>query len=69
MARKTPVPDFAEGSTVMEERDNRWSRAAQVGMLMRAYRESCPTGEGKQGLTQAALLERMSAVNQRYAER
>lgn len=53
----------------MEERDNRWSRAAQVGMLMRAYRESCPTGEGKQGLTQAALLERMSAVNQRYAER
>lgn len=53
----------------MEERDNRWSRAAQVGMLMRAYRESFPTGEGKHGLTQAALLDRMSAVNHRYAER
>lgn len=53
----------------MEERDSRWSRAAQVGMLMRAYREACPTGDGKQGLTQAALLDRMSAVNRRYAER
>ena len=51
------------------ERDARWSRAAQVGMLMRAYRESCPLGDGRHGLTQAGLLERMSEVNVQYAER
>ena len=53
----------------MEERDARWSRAAQVGMLMRAYRESFQVGENKHGLTQAALLDRMSTVNNQYAER
>lgn len=53
----------------MAERDARWSRAAQVGMLMRAYREAFPLPGGKRGLTQANLLQRMSAVNSRYGER
>ncbi len=54
---------------VVPERDAKWSRAAQVGMLMRAYRETFPLGNGRYGLTQASLLERMSEVNGQYAER
>ena len=41
-------------------------RAKQVGMLMRAYRESFPLGDDKVGLTLEELLARMAAVNQRY---
>ena len=51
------------------QRDARWSRAVQVGMLMRAYREGFPLEDGKRGLTQAGLLKRMSEVNGQYAER
>ena len=38
-------------------------------MLMRAYRETFPLGDGKRGLTQASLLQRMSEINSQYAER
>ena len=54
---------------MIAQRDDRWSRAAQVGMLMRAYRETFPVEGGKRGLTQAGLLQRMSEINGQYAER
>lgn len=38
-------------------------------MLMRAYRETFPLGDGRYGLTQASLLARMSEVNSQYAKR
>ena len=38
-------------------------------MLMRAYRGAFPLEDGKRGLTQANLLQRMSEVNSRYGER
>ena len=38
-------------------------------MLMRAYREAFPLGDGRYGLTQASLLQRMSEVNGQYAGR
>ena len=45
------------------------ARAAQVGLLMRSYRESFSPGRGRRGLTQEALLERMGSVDSDYAER
>ena len=54
---------------MIAERDARWSRAAQVGMLMRVYRETFELGGRKPGLTQAGLLQRMSEVNGQYAEK
>ena len=45
------------------------ARAAQVGLLMRCYRESFCPGGGRRGLTQEALLERMGSVDSDYAER
>lgn len=53
----------------MLERDVQRSRAIQVGMLMRAYRESFPSPEGGRGLTQDELLRRMAAVDSNYAQR
>ena len=53
----------------MRERDVQQARAAQVGHLMRSYRESFSRGGGRRGLTQEALLERMGAVDSDYAER
>jgi len=53
----------------MRERDVQRARAAQVGQLMRSYRESFAQGGGRQGLTQEALLERMGSVDSDYAER
>ena len=53
----------------MRERDVQWARAAQVGQLMRSYRESFSRGGGRRGLTQEALLERMGSVDSDYAER
>ncbi len=53
----------------MLERDVQRSRAIQVGMLMRAYRESFPSAEGGRGLTQDELLRRMAAVDRNYAQR
>ena len=45
------------------------SRAAQVGFVMRSYREGYSAGDGQHGLTQEALLERMGSVDRTYAER
>ncbi|MXX53999.1 MAG: helix-turn-helix transcriptional regulator [Dehalococcoidia bacterium] len=53
----------------MAERDVQRSRAAQVGFVMRSYRESFSAGDGQRGLTQEALLERMGSVDSDYAER
>ena len=53
----------------MAERDVQRSRAAQVGFLMRSYRESFSAVGGRRGLTQEALLERMGSVDSDYAER
>ena len=53
----------------MTDRDVRRSRAAQVGFVMRSYRESFSAGKGRRGLTQEALLERMGSVDSEYAER
>ena len=53
----------------MAERDVQNARASQVGSLMRSYRENFPSGDGRRGLTQEALLARMAAVDSDYAER
>ena len=53
----------------MSERDVVRARAAQVGFLMRSYRQSFSAGGGRRGLTQEALLERMGSVDRNYAER
>ena len=53
----------------MSERDLGRARAAQVGFLMRSYRQSFSAGGGRRGLTQEALLERMGSVDRNYAER
>ena len=45
------------------------ARAAQVGLLMRSYRESFSPIGGRRGLTQEAVLERMGSVDSDYAER
>ena len=47
--------------TLMGERDVQRAREAQVGLLMRSYRESFSTEGGRRGLTQEALLERMGS--------
>ena len=44
-------------------------RAAQVGLLMRAYRESFPREDGRRGITQTELLRRMGYVEPEYARR
>ncbi len=51
------------------EREDRRLRAAQVGMLMRAYRESFVQPDGRKGLTQEELLGRMAEVDGQYGER
>ena len=53
----------------MWSRNEQRARAAQVGLLMRSYRESFSPGGGRRGLTQEALLERMGSVDDDYAER
>ena len=53
----------------MLERDAQRLRSVQVGMLMRAYRESFPTSDGSRGLTQDELLRRMASVDSDYAQR
>ena len=53
----------------MAELNLRRNRAAQVGFVMRSYRESFLARGGRRGLTQEALLERMGSVDSEYAER
>ncbi len=51
------------------EREDRRLRSSQVGMLMRAYRESFAQPDGRKGLTQEELLGRMAEVDGQYGER
>ena len=50
-------------ASMSAERDIHRSRAYQVGMLMRAYRESFAVGRGRRGLTQEELLRKMGEVD------
>ena len=45
------------------------TRAGQVGLLMKAYRESFPREDGRRGITQTELLRRMGYVEPEYARR
>ena len=42
------------------KRKDRWVRAVQVGRLMRDYRENFPREDGRKGLTQKQVLDRMA---------
>lgn len=53
----------------MLERDAHRVRAVQVGMLMRAYRESFQEDGNARGITQDQLLHRMSEVDGDFAQR
>ena len=53
----------------MVERSVQRSKAVQVGMLMRAYRESFMLEDSGRGLTQEELLRRMAAVDSDYGQR
>ncbi len=53
----------------MEQRDIQRARAAQVGLLMKYYRESFSPASGDRVLTQEGLLRRMGMVESEYAER
>lgn len=55
--------------TMTLERDRQSVRAVQVGLVMRAYRESFMPEGGRKGLTQEELLQRMSLVDDAYEER
>lgn len=50
-------------------RDTQNSGAVQVGLLMRAYRETFLSQEGRRGLSQEELLQRMAQVDGDYGER
>ena len=63
------VREIAVREIAMLERDAQRARAIQVGMLMRAYRESFPLEGGGRGLTQEELLRRMATVDGDYAQR
>ena len=51
------------------QRELQKGRNAQVGLLMRTYRETFIDEEGQRGLTQEDLLRRMATVSIDYAER
>ena len=55
--------------TMTSERNVHKSRAVQVGILMRAYRESFASERGRRGLTQEELLRLMGSVDGDYAQR
>ena len=50
-------------------RDLQRSRAAQVGFVMRSYRESFIRKDGRRGLTQDELLQRMATTDDAYTQR
>ena len=50
-------------------RDVQRDRAVQVGFVMRAYRESFQREDGRKGLSQEELLERMALVDENYPQR
>ncbi len=51
------------------ERDAQRVRAAQVGLLMKAYRESFVPALGRKGISQEELLRRMADVDANYSQR
>ena len=51
------------------EQDRQKSRAAQAGVLMRAYRESFVPSRGRRGISQEELLRRMADVDPDYGQR
>ena len=51
------------------ELDTQKSRAAQAGVLMRAYRESFVPSRGRRGISQEELLRRMADVDPEYGQR
>lgn len=53
----------------MQDRDMQRSRSAQVGILMKAYRDSFGAENGTRGLTQEELLRRMAVVDSQYVDR
>ena len=68
---RRPAVSFTEDvheTMTLEESFHR-ARAAQVGFLMRSYRESYRGPGGRRGLSQNALLERMAQVDEEYANR
>ncbi|MCY4415634.1 MAG: helix-turn-helix transcriptional regulator [Chloroflexi bacterium] len=51
------------------DREPQRARSAQVGFVMRAYREAFLEEDGRRGISQAELLRRMSAVDGSFAQR
>ena len=51
------------------QREMQKIRAVQVGFVMRSYRESFVREDGRKGLTQEELLERMGDVDDQFAQR
>ena len=45
------------------------TRAVQVGLLMKAYRELAATDRGRRGISQEELLRRMAEVDSELAQR
>ena len=56
---------MSASSNTQQER----TRAAQVGFVMKAYRESFPREKGGRGISQAELLRRMAEADPDYARR
>ena len=54
---------------MLTERNTQRIRAAQVGFLMRSYREAFLGEDGRRGLTQEELLQRMATTNDVYGVR
>ena len=51
------------------ERDTQRVRVAQVGLLMKAYREAFAPGLGQKGISQDEPLVRMADVDANYSQR
>lgn len=51
------------------ERNGQRVRAGQVGLLMKAYRESFVPSVGQKGISQEELLRRMADVDANYSQR
>ena len=54
---------------MFSQRNVNAARSAQLGFLMRSYRESFAGEDGRKGISQNRLLERMSEVDEEYSRR
>ena len=52
---------------IISNTDHHEVKAAQVGFIMKAYRESFPTEAGRRGISQTALLQRMNALGPEHS--